>query len=187
MAQARRSSLALLLAALALASFAAAAVTITNITEWHVQSAGTPPVVKVAGADVDGTLLSISTQTADDGTNRTIITIKGYTGDPTKYDEVIKICNKDTAKSYAVSLVYQGVISGDWTYVKYLKLWLGTAGPLNIDSGTPTGTSVGPVTVGPGSCVPVAAEVLIDANTPSSMWYTDLVSIRVDVVSTTPP
>jgi hypothetical protein len=184
MAQARRSSLALLLAALALLSFAAAAITITNITEWHVQSAGTPPVVKVAGADVDGSLISVTTQTAADGTNRTIITIKGYTGDPTYYSEVIKICNKDTSKSYAVKLVYNGVLSGDWTYVKYLKLWLGTTGPLTIDSTTAKGASIGPVTVGPGSCVSVPAEVLVTPNAPTG---SDLISIRVDVVSTTPP
>ena len=182
----RRIAPATLLILLALAAFAAAAVTITNITEWHVQSAGTPPIVKVAGDDVDDDLISVSFQRADDGTNRTIITIKGYTGDPTKYDEVIKICNKGST-SYSVALVYQGVLSGDWTYVKYLKLWLGEAGPLTIDSITSVGTSIGPVTVNPNACIPVAAEVLVDANTPSTMWNTDLISIRVDVVSTTPP
>ena len=184
MAQARRSSLAILLAALALLSFATAAMAITNITEWRVQSAGTPPIVKVAGADADGDLVSVTTQIAADGTNRTIITIKGYTGDPTHYSEVIKICNKDASRSYAVRLVYNGVLSGDWTHVRYLKLWLGTTGPLTIGSTTSTGTSIGPVTVGPGSCVPVAAEVLVAPGAPTG---SDLISIRVDVVSTTPP
>jgi hypothetical protein len=173
-----------LLILLAVASFAAAAITITNITEWHVQSAGTPPIVKVAGADVDGSLISVTNQTASDGTNRTIITIKGYTGDPTYYSEVIKICNTDTSKSYAVKLVYNGVLSGDWTYVKYLKLWLGTTGPLTIDSTTSTGSYIGPVTVGQNSCVSVPAEVLV---TPDAPTDSDLISIRVDVVSTTPP
>ena len=188
MAQARRSSLAILLAALALLSFAAAAIKITNITEWRVQSAGRPPVVKMAGEDATGSLLSVSTSTADDGTNRTVITIKGYTGDPTYYSEVIKICNKDTSKSYAVKLVYNGVLSGGWTYVKYLKLWLnttvGTTGPLVIKSDTSEGASIGPVTVGAGSCVSVPAEVLVTPNAPTG---SDLISIRVDVVSTTPP
>jgi len=187
MAQARKSGLALLLAALALASFAAAAVTITNITEWHVQSTGYPPIVKVAGADADTGLVSVITTTAVDGTNKTIITIRGYTGDPTNFSEVLKICNKDTSNSYAVKLVYQGYSNGGWTYVRYLKLWLGSTGSLTIDSTTQDGASTVPVTVGPGSCVPVAAEVLIDADTPQNMWYTDLISIRVDVVSTTSP
>jgi len=179
--KARKLGPAALLMLLALASFAAAAVTITNITEWHVQSAGTPPIVKVKGADVDDNLVSVTTTTAGDGTNRTIITIKGYTGDPTKYDEVIKICNKDASKSYNVKLVYQGVLSGGWTYVKYLKLWLGEAGPLTIDGTTSEGESIGPVTVAPGACVSVAAEVLV---TPDAPTGSDLVTVLVDVVST---
>jgi hypothetical protein len=182
--KARKLAPTTLLILLAVASFVAAAVTITNITEWHVQSAGTPPIVKVAGADVDGNLISVTYQTGDDGINRTIITIKGYTGDPTYYSEVIKICNKDTSKSYAVKLVYNGVPDGDWTYVKYLKLWLGTTGPLEIKSGVSTGTYIGPVTVGPNSCVSVPAEVLV---TPGAPTGSDLISIRVDVVSKTPP
>ena len=97
---------------------------------------------------------------------------------------MIKICNKDTSKSYAVKLVYNGVLSGGWTYVKYLKLWLGTTGPLTIDSTTSTKASIGPVTVGAGSCVSVPAEVLV---APGASTGSDLISIRVDVVSTTPP
>ena len=179
----RRIAPATLLMLLALASFAAAAVTLTNITEWHVQSAGTPPIVKVVGADVDGDLLSVRTETASDGTNRTVITIKGYTGDPTHYDEAIKICNKDTSKTYRVSLIYNGVLSGNWTYVQYLKLWLGTTGPLTIESTTSTGANIGPVSVGPGSCISVPAEVLVKPNAP---YGSDLITIEVDVVSTYP-
>jgi hypothetical protein len=183
--QLKRTTLTALLIVLATLSFATAAITLTNITEWHVQSAGRPPVVKVAGADVDGSLLSVSTYTADDGTNRTKITIKGYTGDPTKYDEVLKICNAYGTSPYTVSLKYNGVQSGDWTYVKYLKLWLGTLeSPLTIDSSTGKGATIGSVTLDPGECVSVSAEVLVNANTPSSEWYKDLIVIEVDVVST---
>jgi hypothetical protein len=190
MAENRKLAPTTLLILLAVASFAAAAVTITNITEWHVQSAGTPPIVKVVGNDavygndLGGKLANVTIKAETDGTNRTIITIRGYTGDPTKYDEVIKICNKDTSKSYAVELVYNGVLSGDWTYVKYLRLWLGTTGPLEIKYGVSTGTFIGPVTVGPNSCVSVPAEVLV---TPDAPTGSDLISIRVDVVSTTSP
>ena len=182
----RRIAPTTLLILLALAAFAAAAVTLTNITEWHVQAEGTPPIVKVAGSDTQTGLVSVTTDTGTDGTNRTIITIKGYTGDPTYFSEALKICNKGST-SYSVALVYQGLESGGWTYVKYLKLWLGTTGPLTIESTTSGGTSIGPVTVNPNTCIPVAAEVLIDANTPNTEWNTDLISIRVDVVSTTPP
>jgi len=177
----RRIAPATLLMLLALASFAAAAVTLTNITEWHVQSAGTPPIVKVVGADVDGDLLSVTTETAGDGTNRTVITIKGYTGDPTHYDEVIKICNKDVSKTYNVSLKYNGVLYGNWTYVQYLKLWLGTTGPLEIKSSISPGTSIGPVSVEPGQCISVPAEVLVKPDAP---YGSDLIIVRVDVVST---
>jgi len=181
--QLKRTTLTALLIVLATLSFATAAITLTNITEWHVQSAGTPPVVKVKGADVDGSLLSVSTYTASDGTNRTVITIKGYTGDPTYYSEAIKICNKDTTKTYSVKLVYKGVLGGDFTYVQYLKLWLGGAGPLTITSTTAQDGSVyiGPVNVGPNSCVSVPAEVLV---TPGAPTGSDLVSVEVDVVST---
>jgi len=185
MAENRKLAPTTLLILLAVASFAAASITITNITEWHVQSAGTPPIVKVAGADVDGSLLSVSTYTASDGTNRTVITIKGYTGDPTYYSEAIKICNTYGTSSFSVSLKYNGVLSGSWTYVKYLKLWLGTLGPLTIDSTTTEGTTLGSVTLNPGECVSVPAEVLVDADTPSSQWNTDLITIEVDVVSIT--
>jgi len=181
--QLKRTTLTALLIVLATLSFATAAITLTNITEWHVQSAGTPPVVKVKGADVDGSLLSVSTYTASDGTNRTVITIKGYTGDPTYYSEAIKICNKDTTKTYSVKLVYRGVLSGNFTYVQYLKLWLGSAGPLTITSSTPQdgSVSIGPVSVGPNSCVSVPAEVLVKPGAPTG---SDLASVEVDVVST---
>jgi len=181
--QLKRTTLTALLIVLATLSFATAAITLTNITEWHVQSAGTPPIVKVAGTDATGSLLSVSTYTASDGTNRTVITIKGYTGDPTYYSEAIKICNKDTTKTYSVKLVYKGVLGGDFTYVQYLKLWLGSAGPLTITSTTAQDGSVyiGPVSVGPNSCVSVPAEVLV---TPGAPTGSDLVSVEVDVVST---
>jgi len=183
--QPKRTTLTALLIVLATLSFATAAITLTNITEWHVQTPGTPPIVKVAGEDVDGSLLSVSTYTASDGTNRTVITIKGYTGDPTKYDEVLRICNAYGTSPYTVSLKYNGVLSGSWTYVKYLKLWLGSLEtPLTIDRSTTVGTTLGSVTLNPGECVSVAAEVLVDANTPSSQWDTDLIVIEVDVVST---
>jgi hypothetical protein len=175
--QPKRTTLTALLILLATLSFAAATVTLTNITEWHVQSAGTPPVVKVAGRDVDNNLLKVELKTVD-GTNRTVITIKGYTGDPTNYSEVIKICNK-ASKTYSVKLVSIGVIGGDWTYVKYLKLWLGSTGPLTIDSSHLTG-EIGPVDVEAGSCVPVPAEVLV---TPGAPTGSDLITIEVDVVS----
>ncbi|MGC9147577.1 MAG: hypothetical protein ACP5GL_07220, partial [Infirmifilum sp.] len=164
MAATRKTSTALLLALLAITAFAAAAVTLTNITEWHIK-AQNPPIVKVAGLDATtGTLVTVSRYNATDGTNRTVITLTGFTGDPTHYDEVLKICNKDTSKSYNVQLVYKQVLNGNWTYVQYLKLWLGSSGPIEITSSGATGTAT--ATVGPRSCVSVSAEVLVKPNAP---------------------
>jgi hypothetical protein len=183
-----------LLILLAVASFAAAAITLTNITEWHIQAYGTPPIVKVAGADAASGLISVSTTTGSNGENRTIITIKGYTGDPTHYTEVIKICNKDLNNRYSVKLVYKGVLNdGQWSqYVSYITLGLGSATPVQITSSTTKGTTIGPVTIDPATqqgptCVPVSAEVLIDRRTPQDQYNQDLMSIVVDVVSTTSP
>jgi hypothetical protein len=182
--QPKRTTLTALLILLATLSFAAATVTLTNITEWHVQSAGTPPIVKVAGADVDGSLLSVSTYTnTQDGTNRTVITIKGYTGDPTKYDEVIKICNKGS-QTYQVKLVANGVLNGNWNYVQYLKLWLDNVEPLELKNGQTTGETT-QVSVPAGKCVPVSAEVLVKATDPLPPTNQDLVVVEVDVVSST--
>jgi hypothetical protein len=192
--KARKLAPTTLLILLAVASFAAAAVTLTNITEWRIQAYGTPPIVKVAGADAASGLISVSTTAGSNGENRTVITIKGYTGDPTNYTEVIKICNKDTSNSYSVKLVYKGVISNNgWSeYVSYIALGLGSINPVKITSSTPIGTTIGPVTIGPATqqgptCVSVPAEVLINKDTPQSQYNQDLMSIEVDVVATTSP
>ncbi|MEM1632559.1 MAG: hypothetical protein QXX83_10555 [Thermofilum sp.] len=173
----RKLSGAVLLLAIALASFTAAAITITNITEWNVK-AMYPPIVKVAGADDQTNYVNVTTYTADDGTNRTVITIVGFTGDPTYYSEPLKICNKDTVP-YSVSLVYKQVLGGGWTYVKYLKFWLGNSGPLTVTSSGSSGSAT--ATVNPGQCVAVPVEVLV---TPDAPTNTVLITVEIDVVST---
>lgn len=178
MATVRRTTTTILLAVLAVAAFAAAAITLTNVTEWHIY-AKNPPIVKVKGADAVSPLVNVTTTTGSDGTNRTVIYLTGFTGDPTHYDEVIKICNKNTSKTYNVQLVYKQVLSGDWTYVQYVKLWLGSSGPLFITSSGATGSAA--TSVGPGQCVSVPAEVLVKPNAPTG---TELIAIEVDVVST---
>jgi hypothetical protein len=118
-----------LLILLAVASFAAASITITNITEWHVY-AKTPPIVKVDGVFGYGygNYVNVTTTTGDDGTNRTVISVLGFTGDPVKYDNVLYICNKDyQGYTYNVKLVYKGLLNDtDWTYVQYIKLYFGS-------------------------------------------------------------
>ncbi|MEM1522803.1 MAG: hypothetical protein QXU69_07240 [Thermofilaceae archaeon] len=174
----RLSGAAALLILLAIASFATAAITITNITEWKVM-AMSPPIVKVAGADDQTNYVNVTTYTARDGTNRTVITIVGFTGDPTYYSEPLMICNKDTVAFYSVSLVYKRVLYGGWDYVKYLKFWLGSSGPLTVDSGQVSGSAT--TTIGPDECVAVPVEVLVKPNAPTD---TVLITVEIDVVST---
>ncbi|MEM0495212.1 MAG: hypothetical protein QXU72_08140 [Thermofilum sp.] len=177
----RKLSGAVLLLAIALASFAAAAITITNITEWKVM-AKHPPIVKVAGADAQTNYVDVTTYTADDGTNRTVITIVGFTGDPTYYSDPLRICNKDNV-AYTVKLRYMGTTdTGNWQYVKYLKFWLGSNGPsLEVKQGTQIETESGEISLDGDSCVAVPVEVLVTPDAPTDEV---LITVEIDVVST---
>jgi hypothetical protein len=192
MAENRKLAPTTLLILLAVASFAAASITITNITEWHVY-AKTPPIVKVDG-DVFGygygNYVNVSTTPGDDGTNRTVIEVLGFTGDPVKYDNVLYICNKDyQGYTYNVQLVYKGSLYGtDWTYVAYIKLYFPDETNMLSIAGSTTG-STAPRAISPGACEPVSVEVLVK---PDAYDYgmadgsTRLIAIEVDVVATKP-
>jgi len=190
MAENRKLAPTTLLILLAVASFAAASITITNITEWHVY-AKTPPIVKVDG-DVFGygygNYVNVSTTPGDDGTNRTVIEVLGFTGDPVRYDNVLYICNKDyQGYTYNVKLVYKGLLHDtDWTYVKYITLYFGSY-TLEIPSSTSAET--GSVSISSGECVPVSVEVLVKPNAyddGKADGSTRLIAIQVDVVATGP-
>jgi len=193
MAENRKLAPTTLLILLAVASFAAASITITNITEWHVY-AKTPPIVKVDG-DVFGygygKYVNVTTTTGSDGTNRTVISVLGFTGDPVKYDNVLYICNKDyQSYTYNVQLVYKGLLySSTWDYVQYITLYFGS-NTLTIDSTkTPPVATTTPVSISSGTCEPVSVEVLVkpDAYTASKAdGSTRLIAIEVDVVATNP-
>jgi len=194
MAQARRSSLAILLAALALLSFAAAAITITNITEWHVY-AKTPPIVKMDGKGFGydyGNYVNVTAEYAGDGTNRTIIKVLGFTGDPVKYENVLYICNKDyQGYTYNVQLVYKGLLHDTtWDYVQYIKLYFPDETNALSIYGNTTGTpSTDPRAILPGKCEPVSVEVLVKPNAyddDKADGSTMLIAIQVDVVAIKP-
>ncbi|MEM2593163.1 MAG: hypothetical protein QXI60_11310 [Thermofilaceae archaeon] len=181
----RLSGAAALLILLAIASFATAAITITNITEWTVR-AKKPPIVKEPGADAINTnyiYTEVTSQVASDGSNRTLITITGFRGDPTKYDEIIKICNYDSV-SYNVELQYKGKVSGDWTYVKWIRFWIAGQGPLEITESGSSGEAK--TTILDGDCASVSVEVLVDGSLPDNQIGQDLLTIEIDVVSTKP-
>ena len=186
--QLKRTTLTALLIVLATLSFAAAAITLTNITEWHVY-AKTPPIVKFKGVDY-GKYVNVSTTTGRDGTNRTVISVLGFTGDPVKYDNVLYICNKDyQGYTYNVKLVYKGLLYDTaWNYVQYIKLYFpDETNMLSIDSGTTGTPSTAPRAISPNNCEPVSVEVLVKPNASTdgkADGNTKLIAIQVDVVAT---
>jgi hypothetical protein len=184
--KARKLAPTTLLILLAVASFAAAAITITNITEWHVY-AKTPPIVKVKGVDY-GKYVNVTNYFAEDGTNRTVISVLGFTGDPVKYDNVLFICNKDyQGYTYNVQLVYRGLLYGTtWDYVQYIKLYFPDSTNVLYIDGSTTGTpSTDPRIIPPGTCDTVSVEVLVKPNAPAD-GSTRLIAIQVDVVAIKP-
>jgi hypothetical protein len=178
-----------LLMLLAVASFAAASITITNITVWRVY-AKTPPIVKVKGVDY-GKYVNVSASTVD-STNRTVISVLGFTGDPVKYDNVLYICNNDYQRyTYNVQLVYKGLLNNtDWNYVQYIKLYFpDSSNALNIDGSTTGTPSTSPRAISYGYCDPVSVEVLVKPNAYNegkADGNTMLIAIQVDVVATKP-
>jgi len=80
--------------------------------------------------------------------------------------------------SYSVSLTYEQVLYGGWTYVKYLKFWLGTSGPLTVDSNGVSGLAS--TTIDPGECVAVPVEVLVTPDAPTNQV---LITVEIDVVA----
>jgi len=184
METARRTTIATLLLALAIVAFATAAVTLVNITEWTVKAQGSP-VVKVAGSDDATNYVNVTWYIHEDGTNRTAITVVGFKGDPTTYTSVLRICNKNYTSPVSVTLRYIRVLSGDWSYVKYIELLYPGSRPaytLHIDSTTPGGTSISLGTINPGTCSDdIGVKVLV---TPDAPTNTELITIEVDVEST---
>jgi len=176
----RRGVIATLLLALAAAS-ALATISILNITEWTVKAQGSP-IVKVAGSDAATRYVNVTWYTARDGTNRTLITVVGFKGDPTTYTSVLRVCNYNFSGSVSVSLVYKGLVYGDWTYVKYIRILYPDGNPLHIDSTTPPGASLSLGTIGPGACSDdIGVEVLVTPDAPTKQ---PLITIEIDVEAT---
>jgi len=186
METARRTTIATLLLALAIVAFATATVTLVNKTEWIV-TAQPPPVVKVAGNDVATglvTVVSNGTLSTSDGVNWTTITVVGFKGDPTTYTSVLRICNKG-GRQVSVTLNYKKLLSGDWTYVKYIKLLYPSGSQaITIQRGSVSGTISfnlpGRSEAAPSCSGDIGVEVLV---TPDAPTDTALIAIQVDVES----
>jgi hypothetical protein len=185
--KARKLAPTTLLILLAVASFAAATVTVTNIARWTVV-AKYAPIVKYAGDDAETGWVKVSHD--DTGNvNRTFITLVGFKGDPTKYGSVLKICLNTTVagdKAFDVYLVWNRTVSGGWGYVNYVKLWIEDKGPMLITSNGASPSEIGPVTLQSGvkNCAVVSAEVLVKPNAPSD---DTLVTFEVNVEAKHPP
>jgi len=197
----RKLAPATLLILLSIAAFATAAVTITNITEWSIKAVK-PPIVKEEGLDCDNCAVQVTTRQENDGTNRTVITIKGFRGDIVNYTSVIKVCHRGSSyvactgedcsawdNRLNVKLVYKGLLGGSqWNdYIRYIKLNIdGSSTPLIIKENTQVGAESGEVTLNAGNCVNVSAELLIDASIPDRDLCQDLTKLEIDVVATKP-
>jgi hypothetical protein len=101
------------LVALAAAALVAATVTFTNVTYWLI-NATKPPAMKYPGADTavaGGMYVKVSYYyDSNRGINITRISIIGFTGDPTNYTSVIKVCNYYGPTPITANLVWVGPV-----------------------------------------------------------------------------
>jgi len=181
MEKARRTTIATLLLALAIVAFATATMTMTNITLWSVKAQGAP-VVKVKGDDVDNKYVNVTWKIDTDGTNRTIISLIGFKGDPTTYTSVLGICNKNFSGSVTVYLVYRGLKnSTSWGNVRWIKI-LYDSSSWNLRSAN-IGDNITLGTLNRGDCKYIGVSVLVDANAPTQQ---EILAFELDVVSQKP-
>ena len=153
------------LVALAAAALVAATVTFTNVTYWLI-NATKPPAMKYPGADTavaGGQYVKVSYYyDSDRGINITRISIIGFTGDPTEYTSVIKVCNKYGSTPINVTLHWAGRLSNTG-YERYIKAFLVRVGEVGVGfDGSVIYYSEGPYTISPGQCIDIGAYVVID-------------------------
>jgi hypothetical protein len=179
------------LVALAAAALVAATVTFTNVTYWLI-NATKPPVMKYPGADTavaGGQYVKVSYYyDSNRGINITRISIIGFTGDPTNYTSVIKVCNYYGTTPIQAQLVWRGPVTTT-NYESYIKAFLvGPPAGTNIVGvgfvGSTTYTTAGPYTINPGQCINIGAYVAIDPAIPSNLadGRTVLGQYQVDIV-----
>jgi hypothetical protein len=161
------------LVALAAAALVAATVTFTNVTYWLI-NATKPPAMKYPGADTavaGGMYVKVSYYyDSDRGINITRISIIGFTGDPTEYTSVIKVCNYYGTTPITARLVWVGPV-GSTGYESYIRAFLvkGPDGNSVGFEGATTYNTAGPYTIGTGQCIDIGAYVAIDPAIPSSL------------------
>jgi hypothetical protein len=158
---------------LAVAALVAATVTFTNVTYWLV-NATKPPAMKYPGTDTtvaSGQYVKVSYYfDSDRGINVTRISIIGFTGDPTNYTSVIKVCNYYGPTPITASLVWYGPVTTTG-YESYIKAFLvkGPDGQSVGFVGSTTYNTAGTYTINPGQCIDIGAYVVIDPAIPSNL------------------
>jgi len=169
------------LAALAVAALALATLTFTNVTYWVI-NATLPPAMKYPGDDTqiagraDGSGYDRYVYVSyyydpRSGYNITRISIVGFTGDPTNYTDVLRLCNKYYSGTLYVRLVAVGK-EGNTGYESYVKdfrvyFYNPVPGSGNKEVRFSGDSVVGPretgyVTLNQGDCAQVGAYVLVD-------------------------
>jgi len=163
------------LVVLGVVALVAATVTFTNVTYWTI-NATKPPAMKYLGADTAvavGKYVKVSYYyDSNRGINVTHISIIGFTGDPTNYTSVIKVCNYYGTTPITAQLVWVGPVTLTLAgYERYIKIFLVT-GPdgrgVGFDSAA-TYNTAGPYTINPGQCIDIGAYVAIDPAIPSDL------------------
>ena len=159
------------LVALAAAALVAATVTFTNVTYWLI-NATKPPAMKYLGFDTSvagGQYVKVSYYyDSDRGINITRISIIGFTGDPTNYTSVIKVCNYYGSTPITANLVWVGLVesTGYESYIRAFLVGPFVRSPAVIDGvgfvGSTTYDTAGPYTIYPGQCIDIGAYVVID-------------------------
>jgi hypothetical protein len=159
------------LVALAAAALVAAAVTFTNVTYWLI-NATKPPAMKYPGdatAFAGGQYVKVSYY-YDSGINITRISIIGFTGDPTNYTSVIRVCNYYGTTPITATLAWVGQV-GTTGHESYIRAFLvkGPDGRGVGFVGTTTYSTAGPYTIGTGQCIDIDAYVVIDPTIPDTL------------------
>jgi len=162
------------LAALAVAALALATMTFTNVTYWLI-NATLPPAMKYPGTDATSSATSQYVKVSyyydpNTGYNITQISIVGFTGDPTNYTDVLKLCNYYYSGTLYAKLVAVGTVdsTGYESYIKDFRVYFvnPTTTPnyvrfvsTNAQAGY---TETGWVAIPNGQCATVGAYVLVD-------------------------
>jgi len=199
------------LAALAVAALALATMTFTNVTYWLI-NATLPPAMKYPGTDTqianraDGSgynnyVYVTYYYDSSNGYNVTRISIVGFTGDPTNYTDVLKLCNKYYSGTLYAKLVAKGYFSGQGTankseYIKDFRVYFYQDGNNNTYGYSASGYYVqfkqdavqvdktNSVPIPQNSCAVVGAYVVVDPNLPAQYrdGKTVIAQYEVDVV-----